>query len=67
MLSQYIDWAIDNNVQLELIHNEGRYAIIVSKGDIKSTFSIDTGIGFDLAEHLLFPAIDAIRHEFNKT
>ncbi len=61
MLSSHIQWAIDNGVKLELVNNEGRYAIIVSKGDIKSAFSLDVGVGFELAQHLLYPAIDSIQ------
>ncbi|KKN49077.1 hypothetical protein LCGC14_0646470 [marine sediment metagenome] len=65
-INRILDWAIENDVKIELLNSKGRYALVISKGEIKSTFSIDQGIGFDLAQHLLYPAIESIRHKSNK-
>ena len=67
MLKTKLQWAIDNDVKIKLVKVEGRFAVTLSKGDIGSTFALDRGLGFDLAQHLLYPAIDAIRHEYNRS
>ncbi len=66
MVNTQLEWAIENDVKIELICNAGRFAITLSKGDIRSTFSLDNGIGFDLYQHLLLPAIESIRNEHTR-
>ncbi len=66
MLKTKLQWAIDNDVEIKLVKVKDRFALTLSKGDIGSTLALDKGFGFDLAQHLLYPAIDAIRHEYNR-
>ncbi len=65
-MNNILKWAIDNDVKIELVVKNTRPAITVRKGDIWSTFSLDVGTGFDLAQDLLFPAIESIRNEHNR-
>jgi hypothetical protein len=65
-MKPHLNWAIDNDVKIELVCKKNRPALVVSKDGFSTSFSLDSGIGFDLAQHLLFPAIEAIRHEINR-
>ncbi len=65
-MNNILKWAIDNDVKIELVQLKERPVMVVSKGGIKSAFSLDTGPGFDVAQDLLMPAIESIRNEHNR-